>query len=110
MSEFKADFLLQSPKNLKFKGFSQLSTIEKDLCFDIPLKIPAGHVAQEIQKTLNCKKVEIFDIYKKDLKRFVSFRMHLEPKEKSWTDQELQAFLEKAIQAVQSKFNIHLKP
>ena len=106
LAEIKADFLLKNKKSLKFKAFSQLSTVEKDLCFDIPSKIPVGEVAKEIQKSLKCKKVEIFDIYK----HFVSFRIYLEPKEKSWTDQELQSFLNQAIQAVERKFNIQLKP
>ena len=98
-------------KELKFKTFSKLLTVEKDLCFVVPLKIAVADVQKEIKKSLLdlCEKVEIFDIYTKEGQRFVSFRIYLAPKDQSWTDKELQEFLNKAIQSVNKKFSIQLK-
>ncbi|MCY4321933.1 MAG: phenylalanine--tRNA ligase subunit beta [Bdellovibrionaceae bacterium] len=98
-------------KELKFKSFSNLLTVEKDLCFVVPLKVPVNEVQQEIKKSLSglCEKVEIFDIYTKKDQRFISFRIYLTPKDQSWTDKELQDFLNKAIQSVNKKFAIQLK-
>lgn len=98
-------------RELKFKSFSNLLTVEKDLCFVVPFKIPVAEVQKEIKKSLSklCERVEIFDIYTKSNKRFVSFRMYLTPKDQSWTDRELQDFLNKAIQSVNTKFDIQLK-
>ncbi|MDE0092430.1 MAG: phenylalanine--tRNA ligase subunit beta [Oligoflexia bacterium] len=98
-------------KELKFKAFSKLLTVEKDLCFAVPLKTPVAEVQKEIKRSLSelCEKVEIFDIYTKENQRFVSFRIYLAPKDQSWTDKELQAFLNKAIQFVNKKFSIQLK-
>ena len=98
-------------KELKFKPFSKLLTVEKDLCFAVPLKTPAAEVQTEIKNSLSglCEKVEIFDIYTKGDQRFVSFRIYLSPREKSWTDEELQVFLTQAIQSVSKKLSVHLK-
>ena len=98
-------------KTLKFKAFSKLLTVEKDLCFAAPLKTPAGDIQKEIKKSLSglCEKVEIFDIYTKEAERFVSFRIYLTPKDQSWTDKQLQEFLNQAIQSVNKKLSIQLK-
>ena len=98
-------------KELKFKAFPKLLTVEKDLCFVVPLKIPIADVQKEIKKSLpgHCERVEIFDIYTKAEERFVSFRIYLIPKDKAWTDEELQVFLNKAIQSINKKFSIQLK-
>ena len=96
---------------LKFKTFSNLLTVEKDLCFAAPLKTPAGAIQKEIKKSLSglCEKVEIFDIYTKGDQRFVSFKIYLTPKDKSWTDKELQNLLNQAIRSVNKQFSIQLK-
>ena len=98
-------------KDLKFKAFSHLLTVEKDLCFAVPLSVPAGEVQREIKKSLGalCEKVKLFDIYENQGERFVSFRMSLSPKDKSWTDEDLQGFLNKVIKDMSKKFSISLK-
>ncbi len=98
-------------KPLKFKAFSHLLTVEKDLCFVIPLDVAVEDVKREIKKSLGslCEKVELFDLYEKQNERSVSFRMFLTPEEKSWTDEQLQVFLNKVVEAVHKKFSIRLK-
>ena len=112
LAELNWSFLNQvSSKPLKFKSFSKFLTVEKDLCFIVPLNISTADVQKEIKKSLSklCEKVEIFDIYNKEDQRFVSFRIYLSPQDQSWTDKELQEFLNKAIQSVDKKFSIQLK-
>ena len=98
-------------KPLRFKAFSSLPSVEKDLCFVIPPAIAVGDVSREIKKTLGslCEKIEVFDIYEKQEERFVSFRMYLTPQDKSWTDEQLQDFLNQVIQNAHKKFSIRLK-
>ena len=112
LAEIRWEFLEQTKKkDLKFKPFSNLLTVEKDICFVIPFSLSVGNVQREIKKSLGslCEKVEVFDIYEKQGERSVSFRMRLRPKDKSWTDKQLQVFLNQTIQAVHKKFSIHLK-
>ena len=112
VAEIRWEFLEQiKKKDLKFKPYSNLLTVEKDICFVIPFSFSVGDVQRKIKKSLGslCEKVEIFDIYEKQGERSVSFRMRLRPKDKSWTDKQLQVFLNQAIQAVHKKFSIHLK-
>ena len=98
-------------KQLKFKAFSKLLTVEKDLCFAVPLTTPVSDVQKEIKQSLSklCEKVEVFDIFTKGSERFVSFRIYLSPTDQSWTDKELQEFLNKAIESVNKKLSIQLK-
>ncbi|MBC6415827.1 MAG: phenylalanine--tRNA ligase subunit beta [Bdellovibrionales bacterium] len=112
LAEFSLSHVLNFKSAFKFKSFSHLLTVEKDLCFKIPLNIEVQKVKEEIQKTLSdvCQKVDVFDVYNKKDERFVSFRMKLSPEDKTWTDEQLQVFLERAIQAVGQKFSVKLKP
>ena len=112
LAELDLSFLKhQKEKASHFKSFSELLTVEKDLCFVIPEAIAVQEVKEEIQKTLSAisEGVFVFDIYKKDEQRFVSFRLRLSPDKKSWTDEELQSFLQKVIQSLGKKFSIQLK-
>lgn len=95
-----------------FKAFSKFLTVEKDLCFIVPESLPVQKVKKEIEKTLSgvCQEALIFDIYKKEGQRFVSFRLCLSSNKKSWTDEELNSFLKKVIQSMDQKFSIKLKP
>ena len=112
VAEIHWEFLNQkaSPP-LKFKNFSNLLTVEKDLCFVIPPDLLVEDIRKEIKKSLGslCEKVEVFDLYEKQKERSVSFRMYLTPEDKSWTDDQLQAFLNQVIDRLQKKFSIHLK-
>ena len=56
-----------------------------------------------------CEKIDIFDIYEKEGERSVSFRIYLVPRDKSWTDKELQSFLNQVIESLYKKFSIRLK-
>ena len=87
---------------VKFKPFSELSTVERDLCFIIPPSVPVGKIQQSIGKTLGKmgQKVIIFDIYEQEKERSVSFRMFLAPDQKTWTDKELESIQNKVIQDV----------
>lgn len=98
-------------KPLRFKSFSNLLTVEKDLCFVIPPPLPVEKVQREIKKSLGpiCEKTDIFDIYEKQGDRSVSFRMYLTPEKKPWTDEELQSLLDKVIDHIYKTFDISLK-
>ena len=112
LAEIHWELLDQAKKSaLKFKPFSKLSSVEKDLSFIIPLSVPAGEVQKEIKKSLGslCESLTVFDVYEKAGERSVSFRMRLVPKDKSWTDDQLQAFLNQAIQTARKKFSISLR-
>ena len=106
-------------KPLKFKPFSKLLGLERDLCFLIPKDISVEDVRKMMKKSLGafCENIEVFDVYEK-LKdhqkkefgsgdRSVSFRINLAPREKSWTDKELQVILTKLVQGVCKTFSIH---
>lgn len=112
VAEIHWDFLEQVRKKpLKFKPFSNLLTVEKDLCFVIPLSLSVEEVKREMKKSLGslCESIEIFDVYEKQGERSVSFRMRLTPEDKSWTDQQLQVFLNTVIESMYKKFSIRLK-
>ena len=101
---------LQSP--LRFKPFSELSAVERDLCFVIPENIPSGEILSAIQKTLGriCSKVTVFDIYGKGEERSLSFRMFLTPEKRALTDEELSALQNKVIEQITRQFPaVHLK-
>ncbi len=100
-----------SKKSLKVKNLSPFSTLEKDLTFVIPSHIAIFDIQKEIQKVLGsvCENVEIFDLYEKDNKRSVSFRLYLTPEKEAWTDQNLQEFQNKVIDHIAKKFSVDLK-
>ena len=91
---------------VKFKPFSELSTVERDLCFVIPPSVPAGEIQQSIGKALGKmgQKVVIFDIYEQGKERSISFRMFLTPDRKAWIDKELESIQNKVIQYVTRHF------
>lgn len=92
---------------VKFKPFSELSTVERDLCFVIPPNIPAGEIQSTIRKTLGnlCNEVAVFDIYEQLKERSLSFRMFLTPDQKPWTDAELETLQNKVIEQVTRRFS-----
>ncbi|MCY4512236.1 MAG: phenylalanine--tRNA ligase subunit beta [Bdellovibrionales bacterium] len=111
--EFNGEELWKCSKSpVKFKPFSELSPVERDLCFVIPPSIPAGEVQQSIRKALGKtgQEVTVFDIYEQEGQRSVSFRMFLTPDERPWTDKELEAIQNKVIQHITRHFpSIRLK-
>ena len=112
VAEIHWELLNQTAKKpLKFKAFSNLLTVEKDICFVIPLSVSVEDVRKEMKKSLGslCEKVEVFDIYEKQEERSISFRMRLIPEDKTWTDEQLQIFLNKVIESVDKKYSIKLK-
>ena len=112
LAEFHWDTLKQAGKKpLKFKSFSNLLTVEKDISFVIPSSISVEEVKREMKKSLGslCDHIEVFDVYEKQGERSVSFRMYLTPEEKSWTDEQFQVFFNKVIENVHKKFSIKLK-
>ena len=104
---------------VQFKSFSELPSVERDLCFVIPLDVPAGEVREAIHRILGpvCDEVVIFDIYEgtgppgaSGKERSVSFRMFLTPEKRAWTDSELNALQEKVIQGITKSFpSVRLK-
>ena len=100
-----------SNESLKVKNLSPFSTLEKDLTFIIPSHIVVADIQREIQKVLGsvCEKVEVFDFYKKNNERSVSFRLYLTPEKESWTDHDLQNFQTKVIEHIAKKFSVDLK-
>ena len=91
---------------VKFKPFSELSAVERDLCFVIPSHIPAEEIQSTIRKTLGNlrNEVAIFDIYEQRKERSISFRMFLTPNKKPWTDAELETLQNKVIEQVTRHF------
>ena len=105
--EFNLEALWERPRSpLKFKPFSELSAVERDLCFVIPENIPAGEVLSAIQKTLGriCNKVTVFDIYGTGEERSLSFRMFLTPEKRALTDEELNTLQNKVIEQITRRF------
>lgn len=112
LAELSWEFLNQrQSKSFKFKPLSSLLTVEKDLSFIVPFHLSVEIVRKEIKKSLGslCERVDVFDVYEKSKERSVSFRMSLIPKDKSWTDEQLQAFLNQAIDSLKKKFSVSLK-
>ncbi len=104
----------EAKKPLKFKAFSALPVVEKDLCFMIPLHLPVEDVRKALQKSLGslCENIEVFDVYERPEttgERSVSFRIFLAPEDKTWTNERQRELLDQALQTVHKKFAISLK-
>ena len=111
LGEFHLENLWKCKRHLpKYQQLSDHLTVERDLSFVLPPQVSVGDIQTTIKKTLGevCTQVTLFDIYEKEDKRSVSFRMFLTPKETSWTDQDLKQFQDKVIDAVTQKFPVQL--
>ncbi len=108
---FCETFLFQNKKASRFKPFSDLPSVERDLSFVVPPSLPAEDLRKGIKKSLKALPVEVqlFDIYEQKKERSLSFRVRLEPQGQSWTEEKIQTLLEKAIQQVKAEFSISLK-
>ena len=96
---------------VKAKPLPEFLSVERDLTFVLPYDLPAEKVAKEIKKAADYKvnSVEIIAIYKTENKRAISFRLHLTPQKKPWTDQDLLRIQDQIVEKIKSKFSISLK-
>ena len=84
--------------------------VERDLCFTFSSEVSVGEIQDIIQQALPaCEEIRLFDIYKKGKERSASFRLFLTPRDKVWTDEDLNKLQNQAIEAVKSKLPVRLK-
>ena len=98
-------------RDIKFKPFSSLPSVERDLCFVIPPSQPVEAVRGELKKSLGplCASLRIFDIYESAGERSVSFRARLSPQSAPLAEGQISAALDRAVTSAGEKFAIQLK-
>jgi len=104
------------PIKRKIKNLESLDLqpVSRDFCFIVNKEVPAGDLKQEILRADNVliKKVRIFDLYEGDKladnEKSLAFNVTLQPKEKTLTGEELEAFNQKVMNAVIKKFSARL--
>jgi len=112
------ELFLDSLPPIKSKGRKleqlELQPITRDFCFIVTKDIAAGALRQEILKSDSelIKDVKIFDLYEGDKladnEKSLAFNVILQPKEKTLTGDELEAFNKKVIDNVTKKFGARL--
>ena len=93
---------LSSPKPKASFERSNFQCVERDFAFMVKQETPAGSLVKAIED-LNLGEVKIFDVFEKDGEKSIALRVTLDPKDHTFTEEELQALTLKIITTVQSK-------
>ena len=111
---------IPTPRDNKSKAkkkleLSQLQAVEKDLAFVVAKNIPAINIytAAKTADRDNISDVRIFDVYEGDNlpedKKSIAITVTFQPKDKSYTDAELEALMNKVINEVSKKTGATLR-
>jgi phenylalanyl-tRNA synthetase beta chain len=102
-------------KPLKFKPYSKLPSIKKDLAFIVDKSV----MAEEIEKIIKhagsrlLTNIEVFDVYTgenvEEGKKSVAFNLTFEDSNKTLTDEEVTEVFNKIINEVETKLNAKLR-
>ena len=111
---------IPTPRDAKSKAkkkleLSQLQAVEKDLAFVVAKNVPAVNIytAAKTADRDNISDVRIFDVYEGDNlpedKKSIAITVTFQPKDKSYTDAELEALMNKVINEVSKKTGATLR-
>lgn len=111
---------IPTPRDAKSKAkkkleLSSLQAVEKDLAFVVARNIPAINIytAAKTADRDNISDVRIFDVYEGDNlpedKKSIAITVTFQPKDKSYTDAELEALMNKVISEVGKKTGATLR-
>ncbi len=87
---------------------SQFQTVSRDFAFMVSKETPAGNLVGAIE-SLNLGKVTIFDVFEKEDEKSIALRVILDPKDHTFTEEELAAATAKIITTAQSKTGARLR-
>ena len=94
---------------------SQLQSVDKDLAFVVDKSTLAGNIIQAAKSADkdNITDVRVFDVYEgtglPDGKKSIAIALTFQPKEKTYTDTDIEVLMNKVIQSVKSKCNGELR-
>ncbi|MEK7509440.1 MAG: phenylalanine--tRNA ligase subunit beta [Patescibacteria group bacterium] len=89
----------------RYRSFSRYPSITRDIALWVPLDTKVDEVANVIAKAFGdfAVRLDLFDEFKKDNKTSYAFRLVFQSFEKTLTDDEINAQMEKVYEAVKSK-------
>lgn len=100
---------------MKYKEFSKYPSIKKDLAVVVDKDITSEQIATLIKKAAGSSltKTEVFDIYTgkgiEENKKSIAFALTFEKMDRTLTDEEINASLEKIIEMLEKKINATLR-
>ena len=116
MFEIDLDKLLDKKVGkMKYKEFSKYPSIKKDLAVVVDKDITSEQIATLIKKAAGSSltKTEVFDIYTgkgiEENKKSIAFALTFEKMDRTLTDEEINASLEKIIEMLEKKLNATLR-
>ena len=99
---------------MKYKEISKFPYIKKDLAIVIDKKYSSQEIAGEIKRAGGhiLQKIEVFDVYNKGLepnKVSIAYSLTFENPDRTLTDEEVNAAVDKIVEAVGKKFGAELR-
>ncbi len=107
--------ILDNKKEIKYEPIPKFPIVWRDLAFIVPFSIPSEKVRETILKNGGpyIYKVEEVDYYESEKLgknvRSISYRMYFKPKDKTFTDKEIDKYFENIIKACRKNLNIDLR-
>lgn len=116
IAEFNFEKLMQGqPRPVKSKSLSKYQKVERDLAFVMPRELAVGDVTAEIRRVIGGKLIDVFvfDLYEGEKvgagQKSVAFRMILQGKDETLSDDQILGLQEKVINSVSQKFSISVR-
>ena len=101
--------------NMKYKEISKYPTIKKDLAIIIDKDITSKEAADVLKRAAGklLTEIEVFDVYTgkgiEENKKSIAYSLSFGAKDRTLTDEEINAVLEKIIEAAKTKLNAELR-
>lgn len=115
VAEVSMNKLMRKIKPLKYKEAPKYPEIEKDLAFIVDKNIISSDLEQTIKRASGrlLKDITAFDVYQSssldDNKKSVAYHLIYQDETRTLTEKEVMELFNKAITAVESKFNAKLR-
>jgi phenylalanyl-tRNA synthetase beta chain len=97
---FQGNLKLSKPKESFEKSSYQCA--ERDFAFTVTKETSAGDVVVAIE-TLNIKSAKIFDVFEKDGEKSIAVRVTLDPKDHTFTNEELEMLSKNIVTTVEKQ-------
>ena len=114
--EINLDKLLSKPvEKMKYKEISKYPTVNKDLAIVVNKEVRAQDIEAVIRKSVGAllSNIKLFDVYKGanigENKVSMAYSLSLTPKDKTLTEEEINATLEKIIKDLNKKLGAELR-
>ncbi len=108
-------FIDAKKRDKQYIPLPKFPAVNRDLAFIVEDKYPVGELIAEIQTAggERCSDISLFDIYKgsqiSEGYKSVAFSFKIQPENKTLTDDEIQAIVNRIIKAMQNKFSAKLR-